>query len=189
MRIGAPAALLSGSLLLFAPSVCLPQTGVKAAHHPTDAQLIRQALSAAPARIAKNAAVMAPGPDGNMRQLRAGTNDFTCLPDDPQTPGTDPMCFDANGMKWAQAYMGHTTPTNTAPGIGYMLQGGSDISANDPYAKADKNTKFIASPPHYMIMWAFDPKTTGLPTTPKKTGSWIMWAGTPYAHLMVNQVP
>jgi len=40
-----------------------------------------------------------------------------------------------------------------------------------------------------MIMWPFDPATTGLSTTPKKTGSWIMWSGTPYAHLMVNQVP
>lgn len=40
-----------------------------------------------------------------------------------------------------------------------------------------------------MIMWAFDPKTTGLRTTPSKKGSWIMFAGTPYAHLMINQVP
>ncbi len=61
--------------------------------------------------------------------------------------------------------------------------------ANDPYAKADKNTKFITSPPHFMAMLPFGSKTTGLPMTPKKTGSWIMWAETRYAHLMVNQVP
>ena len=35
----------------------------------------------------------------------------------------------------------------------------------------------------------FDPKSTGLSDKPKQTGSWIMWAGTPYAHLMVNQKP
>jgi hypothetical protein len=189
MRIGAPATSLGGLLLLFATLLCPVQQGAAQANHPTDAQLIKQALSAAPARIAKSAAVVAPQANGTMKELRPGTNGFTCLPNDPQTPGTDPMCLDSNGMKWAQAWMAHTKPTNEAPGIAYMLQGGSDISANDPYARPDKNTKFIASPPHYMIMWAFDPATTGLPTTPKKTGSWIMWAGTPYAHLMVNQVP
>jgi hypothetical protein len=40
-----------------------------------------------------------------------------------------------------------------------------------------------------MILWPFDPRRTGLSATPKRTGSWIMWSGTPYAHLMVNQVP
>jgi len=35
----------------------------------------------------------------------------------------------------------------------------------------------------------YDAKSTGFATTPKKTGTWIMWAGTPYAHLMVNQTP
>jgi hypothetical protein len=28
-----------------------------------------------------------------------------------------------------------------------------------------------------MIMWPFDPETTGLPTTHKPTGAYIMWAG------------
>ncbi|HEY3011135.1 MAG TPA: hypothetical protein VGJ36_00215 [Gemmatimonadales bacterium] len=188
MHIGASAALVSGSLLL-AASLCPQQQAMAQAAQPTDARLIAVALGAAPARIAKSAAVIVPGEDGKMRELRAGTNGFTCVPDDPQTPGRDPMCLDANGMKWLEAYMAHTKPANTAPGIAYMLKGGSDISANDPYAKPGKSTRFVSSPPHYMILWPFDPETTGLPTTPKKTGSWIMWAGTPYAHLMVNQVP
>ncbi len=78
-------------------------------------------------------------------------------------------------------------PANTAPGLIYMLEGGSDISATDPFAT--KTDHYISSPPHFMIMWPYDPKTSGFGTTPKKTGSWIMWAGTPYAHLMVNQTP
>ena len=40
-----------------------------------------------------------------------------------------------------------------------------------------------------MILWPYDPGASGLPAKPKKTGTWIMWAGTPYAHLMINQVP
>jgi hypothetical protein len=40
-----------------------------------------------------------------------------------------------------------------------------------------------------MIMWPFDPKTTGLPTTHKATGAYIMWAGSPYAHMHVMGRP
>lgn len=152
--------------------------------------LIKSALAAAPADIAKGAAVIAPGPDGKMMELKAGTNGFTCLPDQPETPGKDAMCLDPQAMVWAQSWMSHDpAPKNTAPGIAYMLTGGSDISANDPWAKIVPGQKFVESPPHWMVMWAFDPKTTGLSATPQKSGTWIMFAGTPYAHLMINQVP
>lgn len=152
------------------------------------AELIRSATSAAPRAIGEHAAVMAPDASGKMAQLRAGTNGWTCMPDEPETPGLDPMCLDKAGMEWAQALMSKASkPTNTTPGIIYMLRGGSDISATDPFAT--KTDHFVESPPHYMIMWPFDAKATGFSTTPKKTGTWIMWAGTPYAHLMINQTP
>jgi hypothetical protein len=38
---------------------------------------------------------------------------------------------------------------------------------------------------HWMIMWPFDAKATGLPTTHRDTGAYIMWAGPPYAHVHV----
>jgi hypothetical protein len=98
------------------------------------------------------------------------------------------MCADPQGWKWIVSWIKREPkPANDQPGIVYMLQGGSDLSATDPWAT--KTDKFIESPPHYMIMWPFDPKTSGLSTTPSKTGTWIMWANTPYAHLMVNQNP
>ena len=154
----------------------------------SNAELIRSATSAAPREIGDHAAVIAPGANGKMAELRAGTNGWTCMADAPETPGLDPMCLDKQGMLWAQALMSKAKkPGNTAPGIVYMLQGGSDISATDPFAT--KTDHFIESPPHYMIMWPYDAKSTGFSTTPKKTGTWIMWAGTPYAHLMINQKP
>jgi hypothetical protein len=152
--------------------------------------LIKSALAAAPADIARGAAVIAPGPDGKMMELKVGTNGFTCLPDQPVTPGTDAMCLDPQAMIWAQSWMAHDpVPRNTAPGMAYMLAGGSDISANDPWARIVPGQTFVESPPHWMVMWAFDAKTTGLSTTPQTHGTWIMFAGTPYAHLMINQVP
>ena len=154
----------------------------------SEAELVRSALSAAPRDIAAHAAVIAPDASGKMKEIHAGTNGWTCMADEPDTPGLDPMCADKASMQWIESLMAKAPkPANTAPGIVYMLQGGSDISATDPYAT--KTDHYVASPPHYMILWPYDAKQTGFSTTPKKTGTWIMWAGTPYAHLMVNQVP
>ena len=154
----------------------------------SNAELIRSALSAGPREISEHAAVIAPDANGKMAEIHAGTNGWTCIADEPDTPGLDPMCLDKQSMKWVQSLMSHAAkPANTAPGIIYMLQGGSDISATDPFATTTDH--FVESPPHYMIMWPYDAKATGFSTTPKKTGTWIMWAGTPYAHLMINQKP
>ena len=154
----------------------------------SNAEIIRSALSAGPREISDAAAVIAPDANGKMATIRAGTNGWTCMADAPETPGQDPMCLDKASMQWVQSWMAKAAkPANTVPGIVYMLQGGSDISATDPFAT--KTDHFIESPPHYMIMWPYDAKSTGFSTTPKKTGTWIMWAGTPYAHLMINQKP
>ena len=45
-----------------------------------------------------------------MRTLRKGTNGFTCMPDNPETPGPDPMCWDKNAGDWIDAYLNHKTP-------------------------------------------------------------------------------
>ncbi|HEU4722713.1 MAG TPA: hypothetical protein VFS59_15245 [Gemmatimonadaceae bacterium] len=154
----------------------------------SNAEIIRSALSAGPREIAEHAAVIAPDANGKMATIRAGTNGWTCMADEPDTPGLDPMCVDQPSMQWVQSWMAKAPkPANTVPGIIYMLQGGSDISATNPWATTTDH--FIESPPHFMIMWPYDAKSTGFSTTPKKTGTWIMWAGTPYAHLMINQKP
>ena len=175
------------SLLLGLSVAAFPALHAQA---PNQDDLIKSALAAAPADVAKGAAVIAPGPDGKMVTLKAGTNGFTCMPDQPQTPGKDAMCLDPQAMIWAQSWMNHDPkPKNTAPGVAYMLTGGSDVSATDPWAKPGPNHKFVSSPAHWMVMWPFDAKTTGLSTTPQEHGTWIMFAGTPYAHLMINQTP
>ena len=40
-----------------------------------------------------------------------------------------------------------------------------------------------------MILWPFDPKASGLPYHPEKFGTYVMFEGTPYAHLMIYQNP
>jgi len=143
---------------------------------------IRRALSAAPAAGA--AKVVDMDDQGKMTALREGTNGFTCFPGHPGVVGDVAMCADAPSMQWITDFMAHKPrPTNTQPGVIYRLAGGTDWSATDPFATSGTPIK---EPPHWMIMWPFDPKSSGLPSTPKETGKWITYAGTP---CMINRFP
>jgi len=70
----------------------------------TDAAKIANALTAAPPAVSRNASVVEMNDDGRIKMLRKGTSDWTCVPDDPNTPG-DPMCLDPNAVEWLHAYM------------------------------------------------------------------------------------
>jgi hypothetical protein len=144
-------------------------------------------MSAAPAAVAAKAAVVSVEADGTMKTLRAGSNGFTCMPDSPATPGPDPMCMDANAMKWAEAWMAHKTPPAETPGVMYMLAGGTDASNTDPYAKAPTGAgDWITTGPHLMLVGSAK-ALQGYPagSDPDTSAPYVMWAGTPYAHLMV----
>jgi hypothetical protein len=152
----------------------------------TDAQLIKSAMMAAPAPIAKNATIIAVAPDGAMRTIRKGTNNFTCMADNPNTPGPDPMCADQKAMEWVQAWIGKKEPPK-AVGFMYMLAGGTDASNTDPYAqKPEPANNWVKTGAHVMIVGA-----TGMldnyPRAPKPNTAepYVMWAGTPYEHLMI----
>src|SRR5438309_8607596 len=82
---------------------------------------IASAESAAPAALSHTASIVAPQPDGTMKVLRPGRGIWTCMPDAPATPGPDPMCFDQNAGKWADAWMHHKPPPTDAAGVMYML--------------------------------------------------------------------
>jgi hypothetical protein len=152
----------------------------------TDEQLIANALSAAPADVAKDATVINIDDKGMMTTLRPGTGAFTCMPDTPSTPGNDPMCLDANGVKWAQAWMNHQDPPAGLVGMGYMLQGGSDADNDDPYAMQPPAGKsWVTTGPHIMIFNA-TAMMQGYPENADDTSKpYVMFPGTPYAHLMV----
>jgi hypothetical protein len=154
---------------------------------PTDAQLIASAMSAAPAKVASGASIVAMEANGTMRTVRKGTNAFTCMPDNPVTPGPDPMCMDKNAMDWAHAWMSHQPPTPGQVGFMYMLAGGTDASNTDPYAvKPEASNHWIKTGPHVMIVGADASFYDGYPKSadPDTSVPYVMWAGTPYQHLM-----
>ena len=109
------------------------------------------------------------------------------MPDAPATPGPDPMCFDANAGKWVDAWVHHKPPPEGVVGVMYMLEGGTDASNTDPYAtKPTAQNDWVNTGPHVMIVGSKD-ILAGYPAgaKPDATAPYVMWAGTPYAHLMV----
>ncbi len=162
------------------------QSAATDAGETTQAKIAR-ALSAGPPEVAKSARVVDTDAQGEMTVLREGSNGFTCMPGNPKVIGDPPMCADAASMQWAADFKARKPkPTNTVPGITYMLAGATQRSDTDPF---DKTSPPIQVGPHWMIMWPFDPGATGLPVTHRKTGAYIMWAGSPYAHVHVMGRP
>jgi hypothetical protein len=193
MRISPPvAASLTLLVALAWASSPAPAQQQGPKHRPprTDAELIANAMSAAPRAVAREATIVAMDEKGQMRTLRKGTGNFTCMPDNPTTPGNDPMCLDPNGMAWAEAWMTKKEPPAGKVGFGYMLQGGSDASNEDPYAtKPAPGKKWVDTGPHVMLfnvkgMVEGYPTQAGDPTKP-----YVMWPGTPYEHLMIPVGP
>ena len=178
-------ALLGAAGLLKLPS--LDAGGRSARADDVTQTKIRRAMSAGPDDIARSARIVDTDANGNTIVLRGGSNGFSCMPGNPELIGDPPMCADAASLQWfADAKAHRPKPTNTVPGITYMLAGATQRSDSDPN---DTTGPAIQVGPHWMIMWPFDPKTTGLPTTHRDHGAYIMWAGSPYAHLHVMDHP
>ena len=186
------ASLLSTTILLAGLSGGLAGTaaGQAAAKTPTvhhaslsDAALIANALSAAPASVAAAATVM--GHDG--RVLRKGTSDWVCMPDIPNLPNDSPMCLDAPWRAVIDAWVNKRGLTVTQVGFGYMLQDDLAVSNTDPFATAPTPTNqwLQNSGPHVMVLLPDQRLLEGVSTDPTNGGPYVMWKGTPYAHIMV----
>jgi hypothetical protein len=170
------------ALVLAAGGLCLV-SGASA----DDAELIRSAESAAPAAVSSRATIYNVDATGAMTTLREGSNGFWCMADNPASPGPDPMCGDANSMDWAMAWIEKKDPPAGKVGFMYMMAGGSDASNTDPYAtEPAQGADWVETGPHVMIVNAMD-QMQGYPegADPDTSAPYVMWAGTPYAHLMI----
>lgn len=165
-------AILAGLLLWAAPATA-----------ENDKQMIKQAESAAPESISKEATIL--GRDRSV--LREGTNGWTCMPNTMPNDNA-PMCNDAVWMKMMQA-MGEGADFSTDEiGVSYMLKGdgkGGGVSNSDPgHPNAKEADDYVETGPHLMIIL---PKhmLEGITDDPDEGGPWVMWKDTPYAHIMV----
>jgi hypothetical protein len=152
-----------------------------------DAAKLKLAMTAGPADVTKDAAVVEMDEKGMMRQLRAGTNGWTCmlLPTSKDV-SMDAMCGDQTWMAWGDAYMAKKPPVSTGFGVAYMLHGDHGASNTDPFAMSPSDTNaWVVSPPHVMLLVPDAKILDTLSVDPHTGGPWVMWKGTPYAHVMV----
>jgi hypothetical protein len=157
-----------------------------AAGEPADVQMGR-AIAAGPPHVTGAARIVGADTQGRRVVLREGSNGFTCQPGNPKVLGRPASCSNEAARQWsADLAARKAKPTNAEPGIIYMLAGATQRSMSDP---SDKTGTPIRIGPHWVILWPFDPKTTGLSAERKDTGAYIMLAGTPYAHLYIMGQP
>lgn len=146
-------------------------------------QIIVSAVSAGPASVSADAAVM----DWEMNPIRAGSNAWTCLPDRPDTEGDDPWCVDGPWLDFLHAYMTGAEPTYTEIGFAYMLIGDSPVSNSDPFATEPTGPDDWVTDVHAHLMMLVPDHSLlqGVSTDHRNGGPWVMWPATPYAHLMI----
>ena len=144
---------------------------------------IKSAMSAAPTSISANATIV----DWEMNVLRGGSNGWTCLPNRPDTPGNDPWCITDAWMNFLHAYVSGEEPTYESIGFAYMLKGDTPVSNADPFATEPTGPEDWVTDlgPHLMIVVPDLSLLKGISTDHLNGGPWVMWPGTPYAHIMI----
>ena len=145
--------------------------------------VIASARSAAPASISNNATVM----DWDLNVVSNGSNEWTCLPDRPNTPGNDPWCVTDAWLNFLKAYVNKTEPTYTELGFAYMLRGDTPVSNADPFATEETGPEDWVTDlgPHLMMVVPNREVLPAISTDHLNGGPWVMWPDTPYAHIMI----
>ncbi len=168
------------------------ETAKPAVLYMSDNEQIKLARSAAPPAISDDASIIIVNWDGKHRKVITGSNGFTCYSDLDKIDVPVPSCMDEAALQWWNDFItGKPGPTNKAPGFAYMARGALRWEKdNKTYMDwHEPGTKRVTEPAHWLIFWPFDAKSAKFPTYPGKFGSYIMYDGTPWSHLMIYQDP
>ena len=171
-----------------------------AARAPLDvAQQIASAVLPLPAEMRAGATVLGYGPDGKLGTLRAGTGSMTCLASDPKLERFHVACYHrslepfmargrelraqgivgdrVDSVRYAEAKAGKLALPKE-PAVLYSLTGAPDAyDAASGTAPAARHLYVVYIP--YATA-----ESTGLSAQPAQGQPWIMFPGTPKAHIM-----
>lgn len=171
----------------------------QAAATPSSDDQIAAAVLPLPADYRATATVLGYGADGKLTTLRKGTGTMTCLADDPKLAQFHVACYHesmepfmargrelrASGVtgtqvdtvRFREAKAG-TLKIPNHPSSLYSLTGG----AFDPATKTAPGARWL-----YVVYIPYATSaTTGLSDKPQENAPWIMFAGTPKAHIMFS---
>jgi hypothetical protein len=193
--------LVSGVILsLVGATAAAAQTPPAAgAAIPPAAQQIAAAVSVLPVGERAGATVLGYDAAGKLVELRKGTGDMTCLGNDPSGEAFHVACYHnsmepfmargralrASGVKGAQVdsvrfreVKAGKLPMPKGPAAMYQVFGGKFDEAKG---------ELVGAEPLYVVYIPFaTPKTTGLSDKPNGKMPWIMFPGTPKAHIMFS---
>ncbi len=185
----------SGALLGF----LLWPLAVQGQAPPADQQ-VAAALLAAPEDKRADASVLGYTDTGAVVELKKGSGELVCLADNPADDNFSVACYhesmepymhrgrelraegvteaaERNRIRWEEAEAG-TLPMPEKPASMYVRAGGS-FNPSTGTAEGSILRWVIYTP------WA-TPESTGLSVQPVAGGPWIMFPGTPGAHIMIN---
>jgi hypothetical protein len=162
------------------------------------AEQIAAAVLPLPAEYRASATVLGYSADGKLSTLRKGTGNMTCLADDPKQPQFHVACYhesmepfmargrelrtsgvtgtQVDSVRFREAKSGALkVPTN--PSSLYSLTGGTGF---DPKTGTAPGARWL-----YVVYIPYATSaTTGLSDKPQENAPWIMFPGTPKAHIM-----
>jgi len=195
MRIG----IVLVSLVVSVPAALRGQAQSPATL-PTPEQQIAAAVLALPEGMRAGAAVLGyRSPGAGLTELRKGSNGMTCLADDPANPAFHVACYHeslepfmargralrAEGVKGGLVDSARfreikegTLKMPATPTALYSLSG--PAGSWDPATNAVKGGRAL----YVVYIPGATSASTGLPTIPAAGLPWIMFPGTPKAHIM-----
>jgi hypothetical protein len=185
--------LSAGALLLALGS------GIAWAQVPPAPQQIAAALLAAPKGLREDATVLGYTSEGTLGELRKGTGPMICLASNPKEEQFHVACyhrslepFMARGRALrAQGVTGDAVDSARfaevrAGTLAMPAQAAMLYSLTGPAGSFDPATGTApkATPLFVVYLPNATPASTGLSATPVEGGPWIMFPGTPKAHIM-----
>jgi hypothetical protein len=148
----------------------------------SDTELIAEAESAAPESVTKNATIKT----SEGRVLRQGSNSWTCY---PGSGAIGPMCNESQWDELIGAVMTQAPIDVQKFSLSYMMAGEGEalgVSNVDPFAtEPTDDNQWVKEGPHLMILVPDPAALEGISTDPADP-VYVMWKGTPYAHIMVK---
>lgn len=164
-----------------------------AAYAQSNAELIEEALAAAPGRAREGAAVIKWNADHTYETLKEGTNTWVCYhrSDESRRPPFAVQCTSTGNLERVAQNRKFRADSADADAEGAMLaaaeEDGSRVQPEYGSLFISMNGQDVASAGTHttIAVPGATPDSLGLPANPGQGGAWLMNAGTSTAHIMV----
>lgn len=180
-------------------TACLTLGATYAADVAPPAEQVASAILAAPEERRAEAGVLGYNADGKLVTLREGKNDLICLADDPSDDSFSVACYhkdlepfmargrelvvegisgkERHAQRWKEVEDGKLEMPRD-PRLLYVLTGKGFNAAS-----GEINEAYL----RWVVYVPFaTPESTGLSTDPAPGKPWLMYPGTPGAHIMIS---